>query len=149
MVTHATRPYRKRQKQAVDQHLLDLDQSADYLGTSRRFVEKEIERGRTRHGEARPGAARQARRGLTRLGWARAGLARQASLSLVSGGLARLARLGRTGMVWLVWASQRLANRVTAGREIRRSGNRIGGIPCGSCDTGSRMISRTGVLLRL
>jgi excisionase family DNA binding protein len=46
MATHASRPYRPRQKQSVSQELLDLDQSADFLGTSRRFVEMEIARGR-------------------------------------------------------------------------------------------------------
>jgi excisionase family DNA binding protein len=44
--THATRPYRPRQKQSVSQELLDLDQAADFLGVSRRFVEMEIARGR-------------------------------------------------------------------------------------------------------
>ena len=46
MSTHATRPYRPRQKQSVSQELLDLDQAADFLGVSRRFVEMEIARGR-------------------------------------------------------------------------------------------------------
>jgi len=46
MPTHATRPYRPRKKDSVTQHLYDLGQSADYLGTSRRFVEMEIARGR-------------------------------------------------------------------------------------------------------
>ena len=46
MPTHATRPYRPRKKDAVSQQLYDLDQSADFLGVSRRFVEMEIARGR-------------------------------------------------------------------------------------------------------
>jgi excisionase family DNA binding protein len=46
MATHASRPYRPRQKQVVSQELLDLDQAANFLGTSRRFVEMEIGRGR-------------------------------------------------------------------------------------------------------
>jgi excisionase family DNA binding protein len=46
MATHTTRPYRPRQKQSVSQELLDLDQAADVLGVSRRFVEMEIARGR-------------------------------------------------------------------------------------------------------
>jgi excisionase family DNA binding protein len=46
MATHASRVYRPRQKQAVSQELLDLDQAANFLGTSRRFVEMEIARGR-------------------------------------------------------------------------------------------------------
>jgi excisionase family DNA binding protein len=46
MSTHATRPYRPRKKDNVSQELLDLDQAADFLGTSRRFVEMEIARGR-------------------------------------------------------------------------------------------------------
>jgi excisionase family DNA binding protein len=48
MVAHASRPYRPRQKQSVSQELLDLDQAADFLGSSRRFVEMEIARGRLR-----------------------------------------------------------------------------------------------------
>jgi excisionase family DNA binding protein len=46
MATHAGRPYRPRKKDLVSQELLDLDQAADFLGTSRRFVEMEIIRGR-------------------------------------------------------------------------------------------------------
>jgi excisionase family DNA binding protein len=46
MATHASRPYRPRKKDKVSQELLDLDQSADFLGTSRRFVEMEVQRGR-------------------------------------------------------------------------------------------------------
>jgi len=46
MVTHTSRPYRRAKKELVSQELLDLDQAADFLGTSRRFVEMEITRGR-------------------------------------------------------------------------------------------------------
>lgn len=42
----ASRPYRPRKKDLVSQELLDLNQAADYLGVSRRFIELEIERGR-------------------------------------------------------------------------------------------------------
>ena len=48
MATHASRPYRPRKKDKVSQELLDLDQSADFLGTSRRFVEMEVQRGKLR-----------------------------------------------------------------------------------------------------
>jgi excisionase family DNA binding protein len=48
MATHATRPYRPRKKDSVSQELLDLDQAADFLGVSRRFVEMEVSRGRLR-----------------------------------------------------------------------------------------------------
>jgi excisionase family DNA binding protein len=44
--THSTRPYRPRKKDSVSQELLDLDQAANVLGVSRRFVEMEIARGR-------------------------------------------------------------------------------------------------------
>jgi excisionase family DNA binding protein len=40
------RLYRRRQKEAVGQHLFDYDQAANWLGCSRRFVELEIERGK-------------------------------------------------------------------------------------------------------
>jgi excisionase family DNA binding protein len=46
MVTHASRPYRRAKKEVVSQELLDLDQAADFLGSSRRFVELEVARGR-------------------------------------------------------------------------------------------------------
>jgi excisionase family DNA binding protein len=46
MVTHASRPYRRAKKELISQELLDLDQVAVFLGTSRRFVEMEVARGR-------------------------------------------------------------------------------------------------------
>jgi excisionase family DNA binding protein len=41
--------YRKRLKQSIQQELLDFDQAAEFLGVSRRFLEKEIKRGRLTH----------------------------------------------------------------------------------------------------
>jgi excisionase family DNA binding protein len=43
---HTKRLYRRRQKDTINQHLFDLDQAANWLGCSRRFVELEIERGK-------------------------------------------------------------------------------------------------------
>jgi excisionase family DNA binding protein len=46
MLPHSKRLYRRRQKENVSQHLFDLDQAADWMGCSRRFVELEIARGK-------------------------------------------------------------------------------------------------------
>jgi excisionase family DNA binding protein len=48
MSTHAHGPYRTRKQPPVAQHLLTLTQVADFLGTSLRFVELEVSRGKLR-----------------------------------------------------------------------------------------------------
>jgi len=65
-MTTVTRPYRPRKKDVVSQELLDLNQAADSMGVSRRFIELEIERGRLRKILLSPRIARISKRELER-----------------------------------------------------------------------------------